>query len=100
MTPEIEEVLSNFSYGLYILTVEADGWPMSMVASWVSQASYDPPLVMAAVRENRYARELIREKKAFALFVMGPEEVKFMNKLKNKDARERLADVNLWGAVR
>ncbi len=93
MKPEIEAVLSTFSYGLYILTVEADEWPMAMVVSWVSQASYDPPLVMVGVRENRYARELIREKKTFALFVMEPDDIKLMGALKDENAARRLADM-------
>ena len=95
MKPELEAVMSNFSYGLYVLTVEADGWPMAMVVSWVSQICYEPPLLSVAVRENRYACDLIKEKKAFALFVMAPDEIGSMTEFKNKDAKARLADLNV-----
>ena len=30
-----------------------------MIASWVSQISYDPRLIMAAVHPNRYSHQLI-----------------------------------------
>ncbi len=86
-----ETVLGGFSYGLYVLTVEAEGWPMAMVVSWVTQISYDPPLISVAVRNNRYARELIQTRKAFALFIMSRDDLESMPRFKKKDARERLA---------
>ncbi len=99
MKSDRKTVLSNFCYGLYVLTVEADGWPMAMVVSWVSQVSYDPPLISVAVRENRYARELIQNKKAFALFIMAQEDLESMSNFKNKNAQARLVDMKVTKGI-
>ena len=99
MQPALEAILSKFSYGLYVLSVDAEDWPMAMVVSWVSQISYEPPLIMVAVRKNRYAHELIRKHKAFALAVMAPEDLESMSRFKNKEAKERLAGLKITKGI-
>ncbi len=99
MKSAYEAVLANFCYGLYVLTVEAEGWPMAMVVSWVSQVSYDPPLISVVIRKNRYARELIQNKKAFALFIMGQDDLEAMPQFKNKNAQKRLAAMKVTQGI-
>ena len=95
MDSDLLAILSKFSYGLYVLSVEAEDWPMAMVVSWVSQISFDPPLIMVAVRKNRYAHELIKKQKAFSLSVMAPDDIQAMSSFKNPDARARLAGLKV-----
>ena len=53
------QALGSMTYGIYVLTTHHEEKINGMIASWVSQISYDPPLVMVAVHPNRYSRQLI-----------------------------------------
>jgi flavin reductase (DIM6/NTAB) family NADH-FMN oxidoreductase RutF len=41
-----------------------------MIASWVAQVSYDPPLILVAIHPNRYSHALIENGHAFGLHVL------------------------------
>ena len=64
------DTLTHMTYGIYILTTKAGREMNGMVASWVSQVSYEPPLVMVAIRKNRYSHKLILQSGIFALNVV------------------------------
>ena len=59
-------------YGLYILTSEAkDGRVAAATVNWVTQASFEPPLVAVGVKADSAAHEIIKESGSFALNVLG-----------------------------
>jgi len=62
--------LRNMTYGIYVLTTAHEEKINGMIASWVSQVSYDPPLIMVAVHPNRYSNGMIRESGAFVLHIL------------------------------
>jgi len=45
-------VLRLFPYGLYAVTVKHGGEEHGMTANWVTQASFDPPMVVVAVENT------------------------------------------------
>jgi flavin reductase (DIM6/NTAB) family NADH-FMN oxidoreductase RutF len=45
--------LGRIPSGLFILTARRGTLETGMLASWVQQCSFDPPLVMAAIRRGR-----------------------------------------------
>jgi flavin reductase (DIM6/NTAB) family NADH-FMN oxidoreductase RutF len=47
------KAFAKMTYGIYVLTSGADEAINGMIASWVSQVSYEPPLVMVAVHPKR-----------------------------------------------
>jgi len=55
------KLLGKMTYGIYVLTSAADQVVNGMIASWVSQVSYDPLLLMVAIHPNRYTHDLIPE---------------------------------------
>lgn len=61
------EALRRLSYALYILGVGNEGEMNAMAASWVTQCSFDPPLLMVAVRKDTRTYDLIRDGRAFTL---------------------------------
>jgi flavin reductase (DIM6/NTAB) family NADH-FMN oxidoreductase RutF len=64
--------LRMIPYGLYVLTGEArDGRVAASTVNWVTQASFDPPLVVVGVKADSGAHSIIREAGAFALNVLG-----------------------------
>ena len=56
-------VLRQFSYGLYVVTVAADGEEHGMTANWVTQAAFEPPMVAVAVENTSRTIEMIRDRR-------------------------------------
>jgi flavin reductase (DIM6/NTAB) family NADH-FMN oxidoreductase RutF len=64
--------LRMIPYGLYVLTAASkDGRVAAGTVNWVTQASFEPPLVVVGVKTDSHAHPLIKETKAFALNVLG-----------------------------
>src|SRR5512132_434462 len=61
--------LRMIPYGLYVLT--AAGKDAAGTVNWVTQASFEPPLVVVGVKTDSHAHALIKDTKAFALNVLG-----------------------------
>ena len=58
-------------YGLYVLTGESDGRVAAATVNWVTQASFEPPLIAVGVKADSSAHEVIKQVGAFALNVLG-----------------------------
>jgi flavin reductase (DIM6/NTAB) family NADH-FMN oxidoreductase RutF len=64
--------LRMIPYGLYVLTAEsADGQVAAATVNWVTQASFEPPLVVVGVKTDSSAFSVIKSSGAFALNVLG-----------------------------
>ena len=64
--------LRMIPYGMYVLTAaHADGRVAAAAVNWVTQASFEPPLVVVGVKADSGAHALIKDTKAFALNVLG-----------------------------
>jgi flavin reductase (DIM6/NTAB) family NADH-FMN oxidoreductase RutF len=63
--------LRMIPYGLYVLTGESkDGRVAAATVNWVTQASFNPPLVAVGVKVDSGAHAIIKEAGAFALNVL------------------------------
>jgi flavin reductase (DIM6/NTAB) family NADH-FMN oxidoreductase RutF len=56
---DFDPVLGRVPSGIFILTVGSGDRATGMLASWVMQAGFDPPMVSMAVRKGRYVEEWI-----------------------------------------
>ena len=63
-------VLRLFTYGLYVVTSIEGETPGSFTANWLSQASFDPPLVMVSVEADSHSLPIIRAGGRFAVNVL------------------------------
>ena len=63
-----KRLLRSFTYGLFWVTSEHAGERGVFTANWVSQASFDPPLLMLSVEKASSTLSLIR---ASGRFVIG-----------------------------
>ena len=64
--------LRMIPYGLYVLTAaHSDGRVAAATINFVTQASFEPPLVAIGVKADSHAHALIKDTKAFALNVLG-----------------------------
>ena len=64
-----QTVLRHFTYGLYALTVKREGDEHGITANWVSQASFEPPMVVVAVESTSRMIGMIRDAHHFAISV-------------------------------
>jgi len=88
------EAFGKMTYGIYVLTSKADETVNGMIASWVSQVSYDPPLIMAAVHPNRFSHQLIEKGGSFALHVLSSTQTDFLSRFKGSDVRAKFSSLN------
>ena len=64
--------LRMIPYGIYVLTAEdADGNIAAATVNWVTQTSFDPPLVAIGVKADSGAYALIKKTGNFALNMLG-----------------------------
>ena len=71
--PVFSSILGKVPSGIYILTAQHGDDATGMLASWVMQAGFDPPMVTVAVNKSRYLAEWLREGSNFALNVVAEE---------------------------
>jgi flavin reductase (DIM6/NTAB) family NADH-FMN oxidoreductase RutF len=93
MKEAILKNMAHMTYGIYVLTTRFENTINGMIASWVSQASYDPPLFMVAVHPNRYSHVLLAKSGYFALHILAREQKDFLSRFKSPDAREKFASI-------
>jgi flavin reductase (DIM6/NTAB) family NADH-FMN oxidoreductase RutF len=63
----VKNVLRQFPYGLYAITIAHNGEEHAMTANWVTQASFDPPMVVIAVENTSRTITLIRDARRFGV---------------------------------
>lgn len=66
-----QKTLRMLSNGVYVLTSRRDGQYGAATVSWVSQVSFKPPLIMAAVRRQSNVFKCLAESRAAALHIVG-----------------------------
>lgn len=95
MQDALLNTMHHLTYGIYILTTRSDETINGMIASWVSQVSFEPPLFMAAVHPNRYSHNLIIKSGVFALHLMAQDQKDLLARFKGPDARKKFDDM-IW----
>lgn len=86
--------MSHMTYGIYVLTTRHEDNINGMIASWVSQVSFDPPLVMVAVHPNRYTHGLLEKSGHFALHILAREQKDMLARFKGPDAKEKFTSLS------
>jgi flavin reductase (DIM6/NTAB) family NADH-FMN oxidoreductase RutF len=89
MKEGIIEALENVTTGIYILTTGKGEESHGMIVSWVSQVSFDPPLIMVAIRRNRPTHAMILENKNFALSILRKDQTNLIGQFKHQDHKKR-----------
>lgn len=63
----IGDALGRLPSGIFILTTEDQGRWTGMLASWVQQAGFEPPMVTVAIRKDRYVADWVERSGRFTL---------------------------------
>ncbi len=93
---DLDKAIGRISGGLYIITATKDHVSSAMLASWVSQASFEPPGLTIAVAKDRAIESLMQVGDHFVLNVL--EEGKYQGLMKHflkrfKPGADRFAGV-------
>jgi len=65
------EILGRVPSGLFIVTACSGEHETGMLASWVQQAGFDPPMITVAVNRSRYVCDWLSADGAFVVNVVG-----------------------------
>ncbi len=76
MDPQAKKVaLRAINYGLYVLTA-VDGAELGAAGvNWLTQVSFEPPLVAVAVKADSDTHAIIERTQAFAVSVLGDDQL-------------------------
>ena len=94
MKAEWINAFGKLTYGIYVLTSRHEEKINGMIASWVSQVSYEPPLIMVAVHPSRFSHQLIARGGGFALHVLADTQADFLPRFKDADVNAKFSAIN------
>jgi flavorubredoxin/flavin reductase (DIM6/NTAB) family NADH-FMN oxidoreductase RutF len=78
---DLDKAIGRISGGLYIITAKKGDLSSAMLASWVTQASFDPPGITIAVAKDRAIESLMQVGDTFVLNIL--EEGKYQALMKH-----------------
>ena len=84
-----QDVLDRFHYGIYLVTIAADGLYNGMIASWAAQCSHTPPLITLAIRKNRLSQSQIMQAGKFTFNILPKDALPLLNKFKVPDWKHK-----------
>jgi flavin reductase (DIM6/NTAB) family NADH-FMN oxidoreductase RutF len=76
-----KEALRLFTYGLYAVTCGDEREHNAFTANWLSQVSFDPPLVAVSVENTSHSLPIIRRHGSFAVNVYASDERELSGRL-------------------
>jgi flavin reductase (DIM6/NTAB) family NADH-FMN oxidoreductase RutF len=88
------EALGRMTYGIYVLTTRVDDVINGMIASWVTQVSYEPPLIMVAIHPNRYSHGLVEQSQSFALHILDQSQKEMLGIFKGPDPEKKFGNMS------
>ena len=69
-----QQSLRMFSYGVYILSSVNEGEYCVSTITWVSQASFEPPMISACIKRNSASYEIVKKRGEFILHLLGDNQ--------------------------
>jgi flavin reductase (DIM6/NTAB) family NADH-FMN oxidoreductase RutF len=89
-------VLRLFSYGLYGVTLANGGQVHAFTANWLTQVSFDPPLIAVSVENASRSIGMLRESGVFAVnvFETGAKELAGQLGRRSVNVPDKLAGVD------
>jgi flavin reductase (DIM6/NTAB) family NADH-FMN oxidoreductase RutF len=94
MKTEWLHAFGTMTYGIYVLTTALESRINGMIASWVSQVSYEPPLIAVAVHQNRFTHQLVKDSGCFALHVLSNNQKSMVSKFMGSDPETKFSGTN------
>jgi len=78
-TPKsFDPVLGRVPSGIFVLTIGTGARATGMLASWVMQAAFEPPMVSVVVKIGRYVCDWLTAGEPFVLNLVGESQKQFL----------------------
>ena len=75
-----KKILRKIPYGLYILGLKNGDQYHGMVGSWLSQCSFEPPLLMLGIKKGSYSHGMIEKNPFFSINFPGKDQKKLVER--------------------
>ena len=69
-----KQSLRMFSYGVYILSSLNEGEYCVSTVTWVSQASFEPPMISVCIKRDSASYEIVKKRGEFILHLLGDNQ--------------------------
>jgi len=76
------EILEKFTTGIYVLGVDTGTVKNGMTVSWATQVSFEPRMVIAAVKKSRFTHGLLKQSGAFTISVLRKDQAGIVSNFK------------------
>ncbi|MDX2084472.1 MAG: flavin reductase family protein [Candidatus Melainabacteria bacterium] len=80
-TPEYERLglaLGRVVSGVYVVTAASNGQQAGMIASWIQQVGFEPPMISMAIRPDRPLYALLQQSGRFVVHVVAKSNTELM----------------------
>jgi flavin reductase (DIM6/NTAB) family NADH-FMN oxidoreductase RutF len=67
---KISQVLAKLEYGIYVVTMGKGSEGNAFTASWVTQVSSEPPMVIVAINDSHQSARLLANLDSFAVNIL------------------------------
>lgn len=71
----VGKAIGRIASGVFILTTVDKGERDGIMASWVNQAAFEPPMVSVAIKKERHVLEFIKTNSTFTLNVLSKKNM-------------------------
>ena len=75
-----KKLLRTIPHALYLLTSRAGSRTAASTVSWVTQASFQPPLIAVGLKKDSHTFAVVQEAKSFALNFLGGDQKEIAQK--------------------
>ena len=69
-----KKALRMLSYGVYILTSKTEKEYCGATVTWVSQVSFEPPMIAVCIKRESGTYLVVKERREFLLHLLGEEQ--------------------------
>src|ERR1700680_2545358 len=76
-----KQVLRTFTYGLYAISCADEGEVNIFTANWLTQASFEPPLITISIENDSKSLPMILRSRKFAVNVLRSDQRELAGKL-------------------
>jgi flavin reductase (DIM6/NTAB) family NADH-FMN oxidoreductase RutF len=94
---DFSDVLTKIPYGVSVVTMGRGGAKVEngLTISWMSQVSFNPPMLMVAVDKLHYSVDLLRSTKNFCVNLLGEDQLPLAGRFAKQATTgdDKLADV-------
>lgn len=82
-----KEELAKIPYSVCVVTVGLGGLENGLTVSWLSQVSFDPPMLMFSIDKNHYSTELLEDVPSFVVNLLRADQLKLAGHFAKRSMR-------------